>query len=48
MNNSEHLISEAPRLAIVLPCFNESESIENAVTQLTALIQEWLYVEYSG
>jgi len=30
----------APRLAIVLPCFNESKSIDHAVTQLTALIQK--------
>jgi polyisoprenyl-phosphate glycosyltransferase len=35
-----HLISEAPRLAIVLPCHNESESIDHAATQLTTLIQE--------
>lgn len=35
-----HSISEAPQLAIVLPCHNESESIDHAVTQLTTLIQE--------
>ncbi len=35
-----HSISEAPRLAIVLPCQNESESIDHAVTQLTTIIQE--------
>ncbi len=40
MISNEHAISEVPRLAIVLPCFNENESINHAVTQLTALIKK--------
>lgn len=39
MVSNQH-ISEAPQLAIVLPCFNESESIAPAVNQLTAIIQD--------
>jgi glycosyltransferase involved in cell wall biosynthesis len=33
-------IGVAPRLAIVLPCYNEAESINHAITQLTALMNE--------
>lgn len=40
MINNEHAMSEAPRLAIVLPCFNESESITYTVNQLIGLINE--------
>ncbi|MCD2450817.1 glycosyltransferase family 2 protein [Methylicorpusculum oleiharenae] len=40
MINNQYTNSEVPRLAIVLPCHNESESIDHAVTQLTSLIQE--------
>ncbi|CAM8367783.1 WcaA Glycosyltransferases involved in cell wall biogenesis [Candidatus Methylopumilus universalis] len=32
--------SKAPKLAIVLPCFNERESIEHVVIELTALIEK--------
>jgi glycosyltransferase involved in cell wall biosynthesis len=32
--------NQAPRLAIVLPCFNERESIGYAVTKLSALIKQ--------
>ena len=34
---TECQIEKIPRLAIVLPCFNESESIDNVVAQLLAL-----------
>lgn len=37
---NQYANSEVPRLAIVLPCHNESESIDHAVTRLTSLIQE--------
>lgn len=40
MNSNQYAIEEAPRLAIVLPCFNESESIDHAVNRLTAVINE--------
>ena len=39
MNNNDCVTNE-PRIAIVLPCFNESESIHCAVSQLAALIKE--------
>ncbi len=39
MISNQH-ISEALQLAIVLPCFNESESIAPAVNQLTAIIKD--------
>jgi glycosyltransferase involved in cell wall biosynthesis len=40
MSSSEPLIEKAPRLAIVLPCFNESESIDDVVTRLLDLARE--------
>lgn len=40
MINNQYANSEVPRIAIVLPCHNESESINHAVTQLTSLIHE--------
>jgi glycosyltransferase involved in cell wall biosynthesis len=40
MIGNENVNNIAPRLALVLPCYNESESIDYAVTQLMALIQE--------
>ncbi|PPD51120.1 MAG: glycosyltransferase [Methylobacter sp.] len=40
MISSEQAIGKAPRLAIVLPCHNESESIDHAVTHLTTLVKE--------
>lgn len=39
MNSDVHAIREAPRLAIVVPCFNESESIGYAATELTSIIK---------
>jgi len=35
-------INAAPRLAIVLPCFNESESIKQASDELSAIIKEMI------
>jgi len=40
MIGNENVNNIAPRLALVLPCYNESESIDYAVVQLMALIQE--------
>ncbi len=40
MIGNDNAIGGVPRIAIVLPCFNESASIDHAVTQLTALISE--------
>lgn len=40
MVSKDYTTCEAPRLAIVLPCFNEGESIHNAVAVLTAIMQE--------
>ena len=41
MNNNGPAIDKATRLAIVVPCHNESESVNHAATQLTALLQEF-------
>jgi polyisoprenyl-phosphate glycosyltransferase len=40
MKQNKSLSRESPQLAIVVPCFNESESINHAACQLTALIEE--------
>lgn len=40
MIGNENVNNTAPRLALVLPCYNEGESIDYAATQLMALIQE--------
>lgn len=40
MMSSEAVTPEAPRLAIVLPCFNEAESIDHAVERLTTILDE--------
>jgi len=40
MTGNESVSREAPRLAIVLPCFNEGESIAHSAHRLTALIKD--------
>jgi glycosyltransferase involved in cell wall biosynthesis len=40
MFDSKNEMNTAPRLAIVLPCFNESESIKQAYDELSAIIKK--------
>ncbi|OGC03104.1 hypothetical protein A3H38_04340 [candidate division WOR-1 bacterium RIFCSPLOWO2_02_FULL_46_20] len=42
MSNNENKVNAAPRLSIVLPCFNERESIKQASDELSALLKEMI------
>lgn len=42
MGSIEYQVEKVPRLAIVLPCFNESESIDSVATRLLTLTNEWI------